>query len=94
MQNHEILVRGLSELSIKSVVGAADQSYIITTFELGDINFDEMYEYLKQKGFLIYPGKMTDLPTFRVGNIGDVYPDDMRVLLRAMESFLTDARKL
>ena len=47
-QNHEILVRGLSELSIESIVDEAHQSHIITTFKLGDIDFNKMYAHLKQ----------------------------------------------
>ena len=33
---------------------------------------------------VIYPGKVTDADTFRIGNIGAVDNDDMRFLLRCI----------
>jgi len=83
MENHKTLVGGLEKLGIRSIVAPENQSYIITTFELGGFDFAKLYAALKAKGFIIYPGKMTDLPTFRLGNIGDVYPSDMTALVEA-----------
>jgi len=44
-----------------------------------------LYQSLKSKGFVIYPGKLTSRPTFRLGNIGDVYPEDMVALADAIK---------
>ncbi len=88
MKNHQVLVSGLERLGIRPIVAPEDQSYIITTFELGDIDFNEMYGCLKEKGFIIYPGKLTRLPTFRLGNIGDVYPSDMEALVKTIEAYI------
>ena len=88
MENHSTLVNGLEKLGIRSIVAPGHQSYIITTFELGDLDFTEMYETLKSKGFIIYPGKMTSMPTFRLGNIGDVYPSDMAELVEAIGEYI------
>jgi 2-aminoethylphosphonate-pyruvate transaminase len=41
---------------------------------------------LKEKSFVIYPGKVTDQDTFRIGNIGDIHPADVTRLLEAVES--------
>ena len=87
-RNHQVLMEGLAKLGIKPVIAPENQSYIITTFDLGQIHFTKMYEYLKEKGFIIYPGKLTDLPSFRIGSIGDVYPEDMEALVAAIASFL------
>lgn len=57
MENHEILVRGLEKLGIRPIIKPENQSYIITTFELGNLNFSKLYEKLKANGFVIYPGK-------------------------------------
>ena len=81
MENHRILVDGLARLGVRPIVAPEHQSYIITTFDLGDFDFSELYEALKSKGFIIYPGKLTTMPTFRLGNIGDVYPSDMTELV-------------
>ena len=82
--NHRVLNQGLAELGIRSIVAPEHQSYIITTFELGDLDFPELYAMLKTQGFIIYPGKLTSTPTFRLGNIGDVYPPDMEKLVGAV----------
>ncbi|MGI6174468.1 MAG: 2-aminoethylphosphonate--pyruvate transaminase [Christensenellales bacterium] len=85
MENHKTLVQGLEKLGIRPIIAPEYRSYIITTFDLGDLDFSKLYETLKSKGFIIYPGKLTSMPTFRIGNIGDVYPADMRALVAAIE---------
>lgn len=84
MENHRILVQGLDNLGIHSIISPENQSYIITTFDLGNLDFSELYKALKLKGFVIYPGKLTAKPTFRIGNIGDVYSEDMVKLVNAI----------
>lgn len=88
MENHKVVTSELAKLGIKPIVAPEHQSYIITTFELGEIDFNKMYNSLKQKGFIFYPGKLTELPTFRLGNIGDVYPSDMKELANVLKEFL------
>jgi 2-aminoethylphosphonate-pyruvate transaminase len=92
MKNHEILVTGFKKLGLLSIVAPEHQSYIITTFELGDLDFAEMYAALKSKGFVIYPGKFTEIPTFRLGNIGDVYSSDMVELVEAIGEYVKCGR--
>ena len=88
IENHKTLTEGLEKLGFKAVIPAEYQSHIITTFELGDLDFTSLYNALKEKGFVIYPGKLTEIPTFRLGNIGDVYPEDMSALVTALDEFL------
>lgn len=90
MENNEILVRGLEKLGIRPIIAPENQSYIITTFELGNLNFAKLYEALKSHGFIIYPGKLTSMPTFRLGNIGNVYPEDMIALVAAIEEYICE----
>ncbi len=87
-ENHSLLVHGLEKLGIQPVVAPGHQSCVITTFLLGDLDFADFYQALKAGGFIIYPGKMTAVPTFRLGHIGDVYPSDIRRLVRAVELYL------
>ena len=63
-------------------------SPIITTFVAPTspgYEFERFYQSLKQKGFVIYPGKVTSVDTFRIGNIGEVNCNDIRRLLSAVE---------
>ena len=63
------------------------QSPFISTFcypQSSAFDFKTFYECLKQEGFVIYPGKVTATPCFRIGHIGEVYPQDMERLLQAI----------
>ena len=37
---------------------------------------------------MLKPGKLTDADTFRVGNIGEIYPEDMEKLTAIIAGFL------
>ncbi|MCL1828004.1 MAG: 2-aminoethylphosphonate--pyruvate transaminase [Oscillospiraceae bacterium] len=88
MENHRTLVDGLEKHGIRPVTAPEHRSYIITTFELGSIDFPSLYAALKSKGFIIYPGKLTSMPAFRLGNIGDVYPSDMARLAEIIGEYV------
>lgn len=92
-QNHAVLMEGLTKLGLKSVVAPEHQSYIISTFALGGIDFTHLYQTLKSAGFIIYPGKLTDMPTFRLGNIGDLYPPDMEALVQVIGDYLDNGHQ-
>ena len=85
--NQAALVAGMAELGFETLLPAAYQSPIITAFlspaEPG-YRFQDFYDALKAKGFVIYPGKVTAHETFRIGNIGEVYPADVERLLKAI----------
>ena len=49
-----------------------------------------MYEYIKERGYAIYPGKVTDADTFRIGNIGEIYPVDMVKVTAIISEFLKE----
>ena len=87
-KNNVILRNGMKNLGFKSLIPEEYQSPIITTFfapKSPDYNFENFYYKLKKEGFVIYPGKVTDIDSFRIGNIGEVYPDDIYALLKAIE---------
>ena len=46
-----------------------------------NFEFGEFYERLNCRGLCIYPGKVTETDCFRVGNIGQLFPDDMVALM-------------
>ncbi len=83
-ENHRILVSGMAQLGFKTLLEPENQSPIITAFYSPthpEYSFDRFYKILKSKGFVIYPGKVTELNTFRIGNIGDVMPTQMERLI-------------
>ncbi|MEZ8955504.1 2-aminoethylphosphonate--pyruvate transaminase, partial [Vibrio cyclitrophicus] len=64
-------------------------SPIITSFYSpthSDYQFKEFYDRLKEQGFVIYPGKVSNADCFRIGNIGEVYPSDIEALIGAVKN--------
>ena len=53
-----------------------------------NFTFEEMYDYIKERGYAIYPGKVTEAATFRIGNIGEIYKEDVEKLCGIMAEFL------
>lgn len=82
-QNEKMLRAGMIEIGYQPVIDEAVQSPIITSFKYptADFDFRSLYEYLKQNGFIIYPGKVSNIDSFRIGNIGEVYSGDIEELL-------------
>lgn len=89
-ENQKILSDGVKALGFRLFLAENVQSPVITTIEYpaDDFNFEGMYNYLKDNGFYIYPGKLTKKATFRIGTIGNVFPDDIRRLLKLIEHWL------
>jgi len=92
-QNHEALLKGMKRLGFRSYLNPAVQSYIITSFHYPDtkrFSFDAFYRRLSDKGFIIYPGKISQADTFRIGSIGRIFPSDIAALLSAIASALKE----
>lgn len=86
-ENHKVLVDGMEELGITCLLPESYQSPIITSFNSPtspQYDFKKFYEKLKAKGFVIYPGKVSVADTFRIGNIGHVFPVDFNNLIRSI----------
>ena len=85
-ENHELLVKGMLSLGFQALLPKEVQSPIITSFLFPDSDFDfaKFYQKVKQRGFVLYPGKISKVDTFRIGNIGEVYPEDIKRLVNAL----------
>ena len=85
--NQKRLVEGMRELGFTPLLNERWHSPIITSFlspKHPDYSFKQFYASLKSRGFVIYPGKVSDADCFRIGNIGEVYADDIERLLKAI----------
>ena len=89
-ENQKILTDGMTGLGFHSLLDSTVQSPIITSFLYPDDNFDfvDFYKKVKEKGFVLYPGKISNADTFRIGNIGDVYPGDMERLIGVIKDVI------
>lgn len=86
-ENNSLLLEGMEGLGYKTLIEKESLSPIITTFlapENKNFNFKDFYKNLKNEGFVIYPGKLTKQNSFRIGNIGDIHPKDIRTLISIM----------
>ncbi|PID04777.1 MULTISPECIES: 2-aminoethylphosphonate--pyruvate transaminase [unclassified Sporosarcina] len=88
--NNQLLREGLKKANIHAYISEEKQSPIITTFLFpnDEFEFEDFYEYVKTKGYVIYPGKLTDVDTFRMGNIGEVYEEDIQDLCTIIENYM------
>lgn len=86
-RNYETLITGMRRMGFKEYLKPEDQGYIITSFLYPDdpnFVFETFYESLNQKGYVIYPGKVSDADCFRIGNIGRIFESDVKALLAAI----------
>ena len=92
-RNYEALVMGLAALGLRPFLDRAIQSPIIVTFHApADPRylFKTFYEATRAHGFILYPGKLTAVETFRVGCIGAIGPNEMRQAVQAIERALDE----
>lgn len=87
IKNHELLISGMYELDFETYVPLEYQGHIITAFYYpnhANFDFNTFYEELSIRGFVIYPGKLSKVDCFRIGNIGKIYENDISELLGAI----------
>lgn len=92
-ENNRLLIQKMAEMGIRPYIGSEHQGPIITTFlypEHHNFSFQDMYQYIKDRGYAIYPGKVTDADTFRIGNIGEIYKEDIEKLCSIIKEFLEE----
>jgi len=92
-RNHEVLVQGMKQLGFRVYLDPEVQSYIITSFYFPEhprFTFNQFYQRLSDQGFIIYPGKLSQANTFRIGNIGRIFETDMRALVLAVRETIKE----
>ncbi|MCE1117083.1 MULTISPECIES: 2-aminoethylphosphonate--pyruvate transaminase [Pseudomonas] len=95
--NCKTLLDGMARIGLQSFLPAAIQAPIIVTFHAptdARYQFKDFYERVKAKGFILYPGKLTQVETFRVGCIGVVGPDGMQAAVNAVAEVLREMEVL
>lgn len=93
--NQTRLVAGMRELGFRTLLPEEQQSPIITSFLYPDgagFTFAEFYRALKESGYVIYPGKISQADTFRIGNIGEVYENDINGLLDEVRAYVNQSK--
>ncbi len=86
-RNCEVLIEGMTRLGFRLFLEARHQAPVIVTFHApSDPNYDfqKFYDRVREKGFVLYPGKLTQVDTLRVGCIGAIDEHVMRAAVHAI----------
>jgi 2-aminoethylphosphonate-pyruvate transaminase len=85
----EVLIRELKKMNLKYLIEDRYHSRLITSIFIPEgVSFTELHDFLYERGFTIYPGKVNDYDTFRVANIGAIDYRDMEAFLALFKEFL------
>lgn len=91
----EALYKGLDKLGFKTIIPREWQSkLVISVLYPDDPNFDfqTFHDYLYARGFTIYPGKVSDMPTFRLCALGTITPADIEDFFVVVEQAMKDLK--
>tara|TARA_Y100000590_G_scaffold226300_1_gene255664 strand:+ start:4778 stop:5872 length:1095 start_codon:yes stop_codon:yes gene_type:complete len=89
--NCKIICNGMKKIGFKQLLPNELQAPIIITFmQPKNFSFNEFYDALSRKNFLIYPGKLTVADTFRIGCIGNLNEQDMHNTINAIQEVLNE----
>jgi 2-aminoethylphosphonate-pyruvate transaminase len=89
--NHKILVDGMRAMGFETLLPDRLQAPIIVTFHMPSdpkFVFEQFYDGLKDRGFVIYPGKLTVADSFRIGCIGRIGETEMKAFLAAAKEVM------
>jgi 2-aminoethylphosphonate-pyruvate transaminase len=89
--NCDALVAGMSALGLRTFLPHTLQAPIIVTFHAprdAAYSFERLYEGARSRGFILYPGKLTNAETFRVGCIGAIGVEEIREAVTAIGATL------
>src|SRR5262245_33405263 len=92
-ENCQVLRDGMQELGFTPLLPKRLQAPIIVTFHMlkdAKFVFEQFYDKLKERGYVIYPGKLTVADSFRIGCIGRLSAEHMRGALAAIAAVLDE----
>lgn len=88
---YEVMKAGVKKLGFEFLVEEKHHAKLLTAIldpKSPHYSFNEMHDYLIERGFTIYPGKVGNVNTFRLSNIGEIYPADIENFLVVFEEYL------
>ena len=87
----KVLVEAIERLGLVMPVPVGEQSHLIVTINDPSserYSFESLHDLAREHGFTIYPGKLSDAATFRIANIGDIRPEEMRRFTEVLEEYV------
>ena len=92
-RNWRRLVDGLRQLGFKTLLPDEYASPIIATFLDPDdpnYSFERFNAAMERRGFVIFPGRLTAAETFRIGCMGDIFEEDMSLIIEAVRDSMEE----
>ncbi len=89
--NCATLIEGMRSIGFRPFLPADVQAPIIVTFHAPAdpaYDFKRFYNAVRERGYILYPGKLTQIETFRVGCIGAIDSNEMRNVVTAVAEAL------
>jgi 2-aminoethylphosphonate aminotransferase len=90
VKSWETLIAGISRLGLNYIASENFHSKLVTSIIEPDVDgydFQVMHDFFYIRGFTIYPGKLEELNTFRIANIGDITYKDIEAFLELLETY-------
>ena len=85
------MVKALDDIGLKMLVDRKHQSHFITAILIPDTpkySFNALHDYAKSFNFTIYPGKLGNIDTFRIANMGDIKPEEMERFTKVLRDYM------
>jgi 2-aminoethylphosphonate-pyruvate transaminase len=92
-KNQQYLKQEMEKMGFELYIAQEDQGWIISTFiepTHPNYSFEVFYQHLAQNNIIIYPGKVSKFPTFRIGTIGELYEKDMKACVESIKRAFID----
>jgi 2-aminoethylphosphonate-pyruvate transaminase len=84
----EAIVAGAKRLGFKLLLPEEIQGKLVCSLLYPNdpnFTFEKMHDYVYERGFTIYPGKVSDMPTFRLCSLGTIVPEDVEAFWACLE---------
>ena len=85
--NCKVIRDGLTGIGLHTYIAPEHQAPIILTFlspRDPKYDFERLYNDVRDLGYVLYPGKLTKVSTFRVGCVASIQPAQMQDAVRAI----------
>ena len=88
---YETIHEGLDRLGLETAIDRGIESGLVVSVKYPDDprwDFEKVHDYCYERGFTIYPGKISTTDTFRLCALGKIYPEDINDFFKVFEEAL------
>lgn len=91
-RNYNLVWEALTSRGFEPLLSNGFHSKLLTAWrEPKGFRFEDFHDFLRSRNVTVYPGKMPGADSFRTGHIGDLDEEDQRVVIQAIDEWLTQA---